>query len=344
MSTFAIARVRRVIDDRPGLVRVELDDGSRAYALTQLTGPVGPDERVVVNTTAVELGLGTGGWHIVHWNLDRPPFRERGPGHLMKLRYTSVQVDTGAAEETGTPDEDGVIVEDSDLGGIPVIVAGLHSQLPILTAMIATSRPDLRIVYVMSDGGALPIAMSEMVATLRTRSLIAATVTAGHAFGGDLEALNIPSALASARHRLGADVVVTAMGPGVAGTASRLGFTGLEAAPILDAVDWLAGSPIFCLRASGADPRPRHRGVSHHSRTVLDAVRSTVEIAIPPELDPTDDRHVWLRRDPGDVAAVLSDLDLPVRSMGRGIDEDPLFFRATAAAAIRALERMEGDP
>jgi len=34
-----------------------------------------------VNTTAVDLGLGTGGWHIVHWNLARDgwvPWHEGG--------------------------------------------------------------------------------------------------------------------------------------------------------------------------------------------------------------------------------------------------------------------------
>ena len=39
--------------------------------LTQLTGRVDVGDAVVVNTTAVELGLGTGGWHVVHWNLAR---------------------------------------------------------------------------------------------------------------------------------------------------------------------------------------------------------------------------------------------------------------------------------
>lgn len=347
MSTFARRRADRVLAERPGLIRVELDDGSRAYALTQLTGPVAVGDHVVVNTTAIELGLGTGGWHVVHWNLDREPFREPGPGHLMKLRYTSLQVDTGAAEELDEdPDADEADVPvggGPDLDGIPVVVAGLHSQLPILTATIASRRPGIRIAYVMTDGGALPLALSDMVAALRDRDLLVGTVTAGHAFGGDLEALNVPSALISARHRLGADVVIAAMGPGVAGTASRLGFSGLEAASVLDAVDWLRGSPVFCLRASGADPRIRHRGISHHSRTVLDAVRSTVEVAIPPELEPTDDRHAWCRRDPGDVAGALADLELSVRSMGRGIDEDPLFFRTTAAAGVRASEHVEDE-
>ena len=54
----------------------------------------------MINTTAVELGLGTGGWHVVHWNLSRDgDVALPGGGHVMKLRYTSLQVDTGVAEE-----------------------------------------------------------------------------------------------------------------------------------------------------------------------------------------------------------------------------------------------------
>lgn len=337
MTAYATGRIRSIIEKRPGLVRAEMDDGSRAYALTQLTGPVSDGDRVVLNTTAVDLGLGTGGWHVIHWNLDAPPFREPGPGHLMKLRYTSLQTDTGAAEEQH-PDLP------ERLDGMPVLVAGLHSQLPVLAAMIATRRPGTRIVYVMTDGGALPLALSDTVATLRDLGILHAAVTTGHAFGGDLEALNVPSALALARHRLDADVVIVAMGPGVAGTASRLGFTGLECAPALDAAAWLGGRPILCPRGSEADPRPRHRGISHHSRTVLDAVRSEIDVAVPPEVAAVGERHRWHHVEPGDVGAVLDSFDLVVRSMGRGIDEDPFFFRLTASAAVHAADQMGVQP
>jgi len=337
MTAFATATVAEVLEQRPGLVRVRLDDGTRAYGLTQLTGPVAAGDEVVVNTTALDRGLGTGGWHVIHWNLTAPPFREEGPGHLMKLRYTSVQADTGAAEEGAA---DPAALPDR-LDATPVVAAGLHSQVPVLAATIAARRPGTRGAYVMTDGGALPIALSDVVAGLTARGLLAGTVTAGHAFGGDLEALNVPSALAAARHRLDAEVVIVAMGPGVAGTGSRLGFTGLEAAPALDAAAWLGATPIFCLRASGADPRPRHRGVSHHSRTVLDAVRSTVEVPAPPGLARCEPRHRWREVDPGDVAAVLAGAGLAVRSMGRGIDDDPLFFDATAAAGRHAADLLE---
>jgi hypothetical protein len=334
MTAFAIATVVEVLEDRPGLVRVRLDDGSRAYALTQLTGPVGQDDQVVVNTTAVDRGLGTGGWHVVHWNLSRPPFREQGPGHLMKLRYTSVQVDTGAGEEDAPDAPD-------HLDGTPVVVAGLHSQVPVVAAAIARDAPDARVAYVMTDGGALPIAMSDVVASLRARGLLCGTVTAGHAFGGDIEALNVPSGLALARHRLAADVIVVGMGPGVAGTGTRLGFTGLEVAPALDAAAWLGGRPIACLRCSDADGRGRHRGISHHSRTVLDAVRSEVDVAAPAEVEPLAERHRWHVVEPGDVEALLAEHDLPVRTMGRGIDEDPVFFRASAAAGVLAARFLD---
>lgn len=335
MTNFATAKAVEVLEERAGLIRVRLDDGARAYALTQLTGPVAAGDDLVVNTTAVDRGLGTGGWHVVHWNLSRPPFREEGPGHLMKLRYTSVQVDTGAGEEDDPDLPDG-------LDGIPVVVTGLHSQVPIVVAAIHRDAPAARIAYVMTDGGALPLAMSDVVARLRDRGLLVGTVTAGHAFGGDVEALNVPSALALARHRFGADVVVVGMGPGVAGTGSRLGFSGLEVAPALDAAAWLDGRPIACLRCSDADGRARHRGISHHSRTVLDAVRSEVDVAVPPEVEPLAGRHRWHEVEPGDVAAMLAADDLPVRSMGRGIDDDPVFYRAAASAGVLAASSLVG--
>ena len=94
--------------------------------------------------------------------------------------------------------------------------------------------------------------------------------------------MSIHSALAVARHVAGADAAVVAMGPGVVGTGTRLGFSALEVGPILDAAAALGGVPIACLRASGADPRPRHRGLSHHSATTLRlACRERVIIPVP---------------------------------------------------------------
>jgi hypothetical protein len=106
MPSFRIGTVDSVLEARTGLQRVLVAIGEgepeRAYVLTMLTGEVAPGNRVIVNTTAVDLGLGTGGWHVVHWNLERTEWHERGPGHVLKRRYTSRQADVGSAEAHAT--------------------------------------------------------------------------------------------------------------------------------------------------------------------------------------------------------------------------------------------------
>src|SRR3712207_1385004 len=125
----------------------------------------------------------------------------------MKLRYTSLQADTGSVEEL----EAGTLADADDLDGMPVVACGLHSQVPCVAAAVRHARPDARVVYVMTDGAALPAALSDLTAAMRAAALVDATVTAGHAFGGDHEAVNVPSALAVARTVLRADVTVVAM-------------------------------------------------------------------------------------------------------------------------------------
>lgn len=334
MPAYRTVTVTELISERPGLARVRVtsdDHGDeRAYALTDVTGPVAVGDEVVVNTTAVDLGLGTGGWHVVHWNLARPSWSAPGGGHIMKARYTSIQHEMEVAEEG-----DGVA---DDLGGVPVVACSLHSQVGVVAAVLGHLRPELRVAYVMTDGGALPLALSDLVVQLRDAGLLVGAVTAGHAFGGDAEAVTIPSGLAVARGALAADVVVAGMGPGVVGTGSRLGFTGLDQATILDGAAWLGGRPVMCVRASSGDGRERHQGVSHHSLTVLDAARSEVAVAVPPGLPPIEGpaRHEVVEVEPPDVAAVLDAAGLRITTMGRGPDADPLFFRVAAAAAAHA--------
>src|SRR5688500_12024223 len=155
MPSFRTGSVTELRSERAGLQRVRVDLGddqpARAYVLTQLTGPVAVGDRVVCNTTAVELGLGTGGWHVVHWNLARDSWSEPGPGHIMKLRYTSLQTDAGAGEEDH-PDVP------ASLDGTPVVVCTVHSQVPCVVVAAHAVRPEARIAYVMTDGAALPLA------------------------------------------------------------------------------------------------------------------------------------------------------------------------------------------
>lgn len=341
MPTFRTLRVTEMLAEREGLQRVRLDDGSRAYALTQLTGTVAVGDEVVVNTTAVDLGLGTGGWHVVHWNLARREFVQPGPGHIMKVRYTSLQIDTGAAEELSPTESMRPAAGMPHLRGVPVLVGGLHSQLGVAAAAIGRIRPGTRVSYVMTDGAALPLALSDLVADLRERGLLSGTITAGHAFGGDLEAVSVPSALQLAVELQRAEIVVCAMGPGVVGTDTTLGTTSVEVAAILSAVERLGGVPVPIVRASSADARPRHRGISHHTRSALALVAAELAVPVPPELaDLAAELHPHraVVVEPPDVADALRAAGLAVTTMGRGPDDDPGFFRAVGAAALRAVE------
>ena len=309
MPAYTTCVVERVLSERQGLQRVELDNGRRAYVLTQLVGPVGQGDRVVVNTTAVDLGLGTGGWDVVHWNLARESWSEPGAGHIMKLRYTSLQVDTGAATE-----------EAIDLGGKPVVACDLHSQLAAVAAAFDQAAPRRRLSSVMTDSAALPLALSDLVADLVERGLLCETISCGQAFGGLREAVNLHSALVLAR----GDAIVVAPGPGVVGTGSRLGYTGLEVAGVIDATARLGGRPVVAVRHSGADPRRRHLGRSHHTATALELASHPALAPVPPD--------GWSGPDVGGVT-----------TMGRTQTEDPEFFRYAAAAGLAAAQMLAGS-
>jgi hypothetical protein len=355
VPSFRTGKVVRVLEERTGLQRVEVDLGDgpeRAYALTQLTGPVGLGDHVVVNTTAVELGLGTGGWHVVHWNLARDEWHERGPGHIIKGRYTSLQADVGSSEEHIE-----ALAEVDSIDGMPVIAAALHSQVPAVAAAFADRAPGSRLAYVMTDGAGLPIALSDIVATLRAKELLDTTITYGHAFGGDYEAVSIYSALAVARHVAHADAAVVAMGPGIVGTNTRLGFSGMEVGTILDAAHALDGVAIACLRISFADERPRHYGLSHHSATALRvATRESVLVAVPELDDPAQAsrlrhdldeagitaRHTTVTVEAPDAIELLTRHELRIESMGRPAADDPALFQAAAAAGTLAAQYVEG--
>ena len=330
MPSFRTGVVTAVLSERTGLQRVEVD-GERAYVLTQLVGPVTVGDRVVMNTTAVERGLGSGGWHVVHWNLARESWSQPGPGHIMKLRYTSLQVDTGAAEELGP------FYPATSLAGSPVVVCGLHSQVACVAAAFKHSAPGRRLTYVMTDGGALPLALSDLTAALRAASLLDATVTCGQAFGGDHEAVSLHSALEVADAMTGADAIVVAMGPGVVGTDTATGTTAIEAATVIDAARALGGEPVAVVRYSDADARERHRGVSHHTVTALGYAHSRARVAVPVG-DPTPDvgDHEIMEVEVPDMPALLASHGLTVTTMGRGPAEDPGFFRYAGAGGVAA--------
>lgn len=338
MPSFRTALVTRVRSERTGLQRVEVD-GQPAFVLTELIGPVAVGDRVVVNTTAVELGLGTGGWHVVHWNLSRETWSRPGPGTVMKLRYSSLQTDVGASEEApGYQAPDG-------LGGTPVVACALHSQVACVAAVLAQVSPATRAVYVMTDAAALPLAVSDLVADLRVADLLAATVTCGQAFGGDHEAVTLHSALEVAVAAAGAQVVIVGPGPGGVGTSSRLGFGGLEVAGVIDAASRLGGRPVVAVRFSDADIRPRHRGISEHTVAALWAAERSAAVAVPAGAawPASGERHTVVEVDVPDMGDLLDRVGIEVTTMGRSPADDPGFFRYAGAAGAAAAAMLATD-
>ncbi|MGB4593878.1 MAG: DUF3866 family protein [Coriobacteriia bacterium] len=344
------AEVVRIADERPGIQRVVVVlDHAEAIAIvyTALSGACEVGEQVLLNTTAVDLELGTGGVHFVVARAGSGSMlQDPSGGHIMKMRYSPLQRDVLSVEEEASEYAD-LMAEASDLDGMPVVCCGLHSQILPVAAAIKERAAALRIAYVMTDGASLPLALSDLVAEMRAVGLLDATITAGQAFGGEFETVTLHSALLAAKHVALADVTIVALGPGMTGTATPFGHGGVAAGEAINAVAALGGRPVAVLRMSFADARARHHGVSHHSLVALGRValaRATVAMpVIPPEHAEgveaaLDHAGVWRRHTRVDVpvGALPDTRGVPMRSMGRTPDDDPVFFAAGCAGGIVA--------
>lgn len=342
--------VAAVVRRRPGaseLVVTTADGDIDALAYPELVGDPEIGDRVLLNTTAVALDLGTGGFALVVALPDRlPPDREE-PGHVVKARYTPTQATVLAVDEQNSPDHESLRDADS-IDGMPVIVADLHSALAPVLAGLRGDGSTRRIVFVMTDGGALPLAFSRTVSELRAADWLAATVTVGQAFGGDVEAVSLHSGLLAARHVLGADVAIVTQGPGNLGTGTRWGFSGVASGEAVNATRVLGGTAVAALRISEVDPRERHRGVSHHSLTTLGRVALLpADIAVPNlggefgaavrrAVEPLSPPHRLVDVDVDGLREAIAAAPVEASSMGRGLDDDPAYFIGCAAAGRHA--------
>jgi hypothetical protein len=358
-------RVTAVRRSWPGAVELEVDVyspgvgdgrggrwvGCRALAYPDLTGAPAPGELVLLNSTALERGLGTGGYALVAARPGHvPDTGPARPGHLVKARYMPEQVMVLGADEQESPHHE-LLADADDLFGLPVVVADLHSSLPAVIAGIRQSRPDAVIAYVMTDGGALPAAFSRTAAGLRASGWLDVTVTVGQAFGGDLEAVTVHTGLLAARLVAHADVAVVTQGPGNLGTGTRWGFSGVSAGEAINAAGVLRGRPIGCLRISAADARDRHRGVSHHSLTAYGRVAlAAADVVVPllpgpfgerlraeaAALGAPTGRHRLVEVPVDGLRAALDACPVTLSTMGRGLDDDEPAFLAAAAAGRHA--------
>ncbi|HEX5983908.1 MAG TPA: DUF3866 family protein [Solirubrobacterales bacterium] len=305
---------------------VEVDGERRpAWADEALLGEMREGDEVVVNVAALDLGLGSGGFDVVHVNLTRGlGGGVEGDVHVMKLNYTSLQHPVQPVEEVAA----------GERPSVPVLVLPLHGHLAPAAWAAAQVAPDLRVGYVQTGGGALPGSFSKDVEKLRERGLLCGHITAAPAYGGDHEAISTVGAIDAAR-RLGWDAILVGPGPGIIGSDTELGHGGMTALGSAHAALSLGLPTLISPRLSTSDPRDRHRGLSHHTRTVLNLLLAPVDVAVPEdaaeiaaELTTTDHRVQLCSADCEGYATS----GLPTRTMGRTLAEDRLFFESPLAA------------
>ena len=356
MVSLRRGKVTSIAHERAGAQFLEVAfDGraQRAVCFPDLAGPCAEGDEVLLNTTAVELGLGTGGYHFVLANLTRPERTSTGLGHVMKLRYTPLQLRVQAGGERD--DLRDALNADASLRNLPVIVLPLHSLLPAVAVAFAETSGGAPLSYLMTDSAALPIAFSDTVATLREKGLLSGTVTSGHAFGGDVEAVGLYDGLLVGATIADGGTIVTAPGPGIVGTGTTFGTSALEVGQIVNAVAAFGGRCIVVPRLSLADPRDRHHGLSHHTLTALTVVALVPPVVAFPEghpelLDEAVQKLTAPRPDglPGLTREHIVTVDasrtrewlkthgLWPKSMGRSPDDDPVLFEAGGAGGMLA--------
>ncbi len=337
------------------LVQVQVEEQVyQGLVYLELCPPVEEGDEVIVNTTGEDLKLGTGGFVYILWNLNRPRYLREGQGHVVKLRYTPLQAARLSIEEAESPFHQ-ILKEADSLEGFPVLIGSLHSQLIPAVVTLKHLYPTIKLGYVMSDGGALPLHLSQAVAYLKKEGLIEATITYGQAFGGDFEAVNCYSALLAARHGLKLDAAVVIKGPGVVGTETKFGHTGLEQGEIANAVHQLNGQPILIPRINFGETRQRHLGLSHHFLTVLSHILCFKARVPLPQLTEERMDYIWQQLDEANLKErhhyqiydgelslkLLKDLPIKITTMGRDFQEEPDFFRGVAAAVMSFKEEWE---
>ena len=297
--------VSAVVERHEELVRLEVDDVP-CIAYPRLTGPVELGDEVLVNVQARELELGSGGFDVLYANLTRGLELDAGARRTRdRLPYTPLQHARMPCRGAGRAA--------ASLDGMPVVCCSLHSQV----APVCAALKGLRVAYVQLAGGALPVSLSDTLRALegarpsRRDSRRGAVLRRRRAMRHDHVGAGV-----GAR---GARRAVCAIGPGIVGTGTRLGHGGLASADAVNAASALGGRPIVAVRASEADERDRHRGVSHHTAAVL-------SLTYDEPLVGGTSADGWREACAG----------LPLSHMGRGPDDDPAFFEAAFAAGLLA--------
>jgi len=311
-------------------------------------------DRALLNMTALDLGLGTGGVaFVVPTEEKQDKYEIQGQGRIMKLRYTPLQREVFAVEEQGSLHHEHMQSALS-LAGLPVVCCALASQVPLVAAAIKAEKGDARVVLCMTDEASLMLAFSDLFTQARATGLIDTIITCGQALGGDAEAITLHSAMLAALHVFGADVCIVSIGPGTPGSATPFGHGGIAQGEAINAVAALDGIAVAPLRVSFADKRERHRAVSHHSITALSRIcLARAIIPVPKNLSEEQTAEIvemlelaglYERHDITEIGYDEGKIDLrglTVTTMGRTQAEDPAFFSAAYAAGALAATLID---
>jgi hypothetical protein len=327
-------------------------------------------QSVQVNTSAIDLELGTGGFGFVMAlmtdNQEQSIYPDRCyPGHIMKLRYTPHQTPVLAVESSES-EYHSLFHSHFSLNGKNVFLSELHSTLPIIASLLHGWNSERKIAYIMDDQAALHIAFSDHVRYLQ-KKLNLVTITYGQALGGDIETVNVFTALEAAVKVAQADDIIISQGPGVAGTGTQRGFSGMQIAHWIHAVHTCGGESIVIPRIQFGDHRARHHGVSHHT---LEPLRNHTLVSAhlpfpiynnepmePFDADSPDatlqeqfshlaEKHLlspvnilWFR---DELVAALEWYGRPIYTMGRSYVEEPYFFYTVGAAYLLYKSMNQG--
>ncbi|NLB41685.1 MAG: DUF3866 family protein [Clostridiales bacterium] len=355
MLELRIGRVARIISCNDQITEVFLDIDhpiKKAVNYNHITGSVSKGDYLYLNTTAGSLSLGTGGYHFVMANDSCKQHDMTTGGHGMKLRYTPFQVKVPFIEQELSDNKKDTYQLPLNLKGRLIFFGELHSMIPPLCAYFRYHSVDkLRIGYIMTDHAALPMSFSKNIALLIEKKLLDTTITIGNAFGGDYECVNIYTGLQTAAHVENCDIILISMGPGITGTGSRYGFSGLDLGFYIDLAYSLGGQCCLVPRISFADKRERHYGISHHTLTILrDITQSPIPLILPVlqksqnkimfwkiQRDQILSKHRVCFSDGKGIKKAMKYFQLSVSSMGRGIEADPAFFLGIGASAKKSL-------
>lgn len=329
------------------------DYAKKALLYVQITPKANINDEVIVNTTATILKLGTGGMDIVTSVLGSSPLnREAFDGHIMKARYLPSQHSVLAVEAKESKFHH-LFQQSFSLDGKKILIGELHSMIPICFWAMDLLKENGKMVTIISDEGSIPLSISQHIRVLKNYERFS-TITIGQAFGGTYEAINLQTALQFAYKQLNADVILVTLGPGVVGSGTYFGFSGIEQASWANVIGSLDGVPVWVPRLSQADKRERHQGISHHTYTALTKftyVKSMLPMPVTSEtvgdkineqikdIEKQHDVH-WLERAALEeiVEHCLHKSPVRLQTMGRDYRDDPIFFLGVAAAIKWLIE------